>query len=314
MAKSKNKYSNVVIKDEELNPTTIGVYSNKTRNPITLILLIAAFISIAVFMPDIQSYVNKYLGKSTDDNVSSSTANNNNNNQNNNNNDNTDNKKDDKYDIATVGSVDGTNYQLNNIKLEGTTMSFTFVNKSKSSFDLSDYYLEFYSNDNTFLGRIKVSNEVVELNDSDDFSFTIYASAKKFSFDKKTIGDYPDVKLTYNENNEANYTCKNGNKRYTYQFIDDQLNRVLFVYNLENNVANYYDEYQNYENKSTTYALIPGVTSSFSSTLSNFSFTLNIDLTTADISKIDDNNIYKSKTTPKEVKFKAEANGFTCSQ
>ena len=312
MAKNKNKFSNVVIKDEELTPTTIGVYSNKTKNPITLMLLIAAFIAIVIFMPDIQNYVNKYMGKTTNNNSSSNSGSNNSHISDND--DNNDTKKTDKYDIATIGNVETSDYDLKNIKLDGTTMSFTFVNKTKGAFDLSDYYLELYSSDNTFVGRVKVSNDTIELNDSEDYSYTILSNAKLFSFDKKTLSDYPEVTLNYNENNEANYICKNGSRRYTYQFIDNQLTRVLFVYNLENTVANYYEEYASYENKSNTLGLIPGVTASFSSTLSNFNFNLNVDLTTADISKLDDDNIYKSKTTPKEVKFKAEAQGFSCSQ
>ncbi|MBR5662955.1 MAG: hypothetical protein IKX00_04885 [Bacilli bacterium] len=312
MAKNKNKYNNVVIKDEELTPTTIGVYSNKTKNPITLILLIAAFISIAVFMPDIQSYVNKYLGKSTTNNGGNS-ANINNNQNNNNNSDDDVAKKDNKYEISSTSNVETTDYDLKNIKYEGSIMSFTFVNKTQGDYDLSDYYLEFYSSDNTFLGRIKISNDVIGLNDSEDYSFTIFANAAKFSFDKKTVADYPDVKLVYTDN-VANYTCKNGNKRYTYQFVENQLTKIIFVYNLENTASNYYEEYNDYQNKYQNYGLITGVNVSFSSTLTNFNYNLNVDLSVADISKIKDDNLYKSKTTPSEVKFKAEAQGLTCSQ
>ena len=310
---AKKDIKNVVIKDEELIPTTIGIYSNKTKNPIGLIFLIAIFISIAVFLPDIQNYLNKAMGKTDSD--STSYNNNNGNNKNDDNKNTDDNKVDNKkYDLSSTGNIDTSEYSLNDIKLNGNSLSFKFVNKTKASFDLSNYYLEFYTSDNTFVGRVKVSNDTIELNDSDDFVFTIPANSSLFSFDKKTINDYPKVTLAYDENQEAKLICKNNDKRYTYQFVDDQLVRILHTYITNNTVANYYDIYTDYQNKYTNYSLIDGVTAGFSETVSDFTFSLNVDLSKADISKIADDNMFKIKTSPSEVKFIAEAQGLTCSQ
>ena len=53
----------VVIKDEELTPTTIGIYSNKGKSPIGLILILLIFLALLVFLPNIETYYNKLTGK-----------------------------------------------------------------------------------------------------------------------------------------------------------------------------------------------------------------------------------------------------------
>lgn len=311
---AKKKINNVVIKDEELTPTTLGVYSNKTKNPIGLLILIAMFIAIAFYLPNIQSYYNKLMGKSTSDN----------NNQTNNTNvdddnddddvidDNTDTDETAEIDIATTDSVVRTSYSLNNISLDGTTFKFVFENKG-SSFNLSDYYLEFYTSEGTLVNRVKVSNETVSANDKKNFSFTVPANVARFTFMKKTLDDYPTVELNYNENREGYLTCKSGSKTYTYLFLDDSLKKVTYLFNLSRaDDPNYNNVYQEYQSLSTNYNLVDGVTSQITSNEVGFNFVVNIDLSTADLSKINDDNIYKAKTTPKEVKFVEESKGYIC--
>lgn len=311
---AKKKVNNVVIKDEELTPTTLGVYSNKTKNPIGLLILIAMFIAIAFYLPNIQSYYNKLMGKSTSDN----------NNQTNNTNvdddnddddvidDNTDTDETAEIDISTTDSVVRTSYSLNNISLDGTTFKFVFENKG-SSFNLSDYYLEFYTSEGMLVNRVKVSNETVSANDKKNFSFTVSANVARFTFMKKTLDDYPTVELNYNESREGYLTCKSGSKTYTYLFIDDSLKKVTYLFNLSRaDEPNYNNVYQEYQSLSTNYNLIEGVTSQITSNEVGFNFVVNIDLSTADLSKINDDNIYKAKTTPKEVKFVEESKGYIC--
>ena len=308
---AKKEYNNVVIKDEELTPTTIGIYSNKTKNPIGLIILAAIFITVAFYLPDIQNYVNKALGK-TDDDISY--------NGNNNNNKKDDNDNDDKknqiikYNISSTTEVSTNDYSLSDIKFDGSNFTFTFKNKTNGAFDLSNYYIEVYSNVSTFIGRVKVSNDVIELNDSESYVLTIPSSATEFTFIKKTVDEFPKVTLNYDENKMATLICKNNTKRYAYTFADEQLIKIAFVYNLDNSNATYYEQYNEYKSKADSYGLQAGVTSSFSDTVSTFNYNLNVDLSVADISKIDDNNLFKIKTSPKEVKFIAEAQGLSCNQ
>ena len=56
---AKKKANNIVISDEELTPTTLGTYSNKGRSPIIVFFILAIFLLIAFYMPDIQKSINK---------------------------------------------------------------------------------------------------------------------------------------------------------------------------------------------------------------------------------------------------------------
>ena len=305
---AKKKFNNVVIKDEELTPTTIGVYSNKTKNPITLILLIIAFIAIAVYLPDIQSYVNKMLGNGDSDITESNNGNNGGNNV-----DPDDVEEIKEYPISTT-SVDTKEYSLSNITLNDNTLSFTFTNKKDTAFDLKEYYLELSSSSGTFLGRVKVSNDSVGAGGTKDISLSIYPDASKFSFVQRTSDDYPAVTLNYNEEHEATMSCRKDNHVYTYLFVDDSLSRLTYIFNPTNNGndSDYQLLLQEYYSKPNSLNLIEGVTSSFSSTINSFYFTMNVDVSKANISEINDDNLFKAKTEPKEVKFIEEARGFTC--
>ena len=310
---AKKKINNVVIKDEELTPTTIGVYSNKTKNPITLLLLLAVFVSIAFFMPDIQSYVSKVLGKGDTNEV------------NNNNGGQTDPDVDpddgndvqeegQEYDIS-VGTVETKNYTLSNISFSGNTFKVVFTSKLSSGFDLSDYYLEFYSSEGTFVKRVKVSDDMISSTSSREFEFNNIPNASKFAFVKKTVDDYPQVSLNYNENLEANLVCRLDTTLYNYLFIDNQLSRITetFSYSKTNN-SDFYEVGQEYQYLANTYNAVDGVTSTFTETLNDFYFTMNVDLSKTDISKINDKNVFANKTEPRVVKFIVEARGYTCQQ
>ena len=129
------------------------------------------------------------------------------------------------------------------------------------------------------------------------------------------MSDYPNVTLNYNDEMQAYLVCKSGNKIYSYLFLDDNLSKITHTYTLSyTGDDSYYSLYQEYQSKANQYNLIEGVTSSVSDNGNSFSYIFNVDLLTADISTISDDNIYKAKTTPKEVKFIEEAKGYTCSQ
>lgn len=316
MAKKKN-INNVVIKDEELVPTTLGVYSNKTKNPISLILLIIVFISVAIFMPNIQNYINKMLGKS-DNNISDNKNNNANNNGGNVDPDvdpdsSNENKK---YKISSDAKIDNEKYTINNIVLNGTNLTLTITNKTASSFDLSQYYIELYSAEGTFIGRVKVSSNSLDANISKNYSFTVPSNSTTFSFVKKTVSDYPSVNLKYNENMEAVLSCSDGKKTYNYLFVDDQLSHIGHTYSLTSEDPNFNTLSREYQSKAESLNLISGVSSNFSETISSFFFSMNVDLKVEnlELSKINDDNLFEIKTEPKVVKFVEEAKGFTCSQ
>ena len=50
---AKKKVEPIIIKDEELMPTTLGEYSNKTKSPVVLFLIIILFATIAIIFPSV---------------------------------------------------------------------------------------------------------------------------------------------------------------------------------------------------------------------------------------------------------------------
>ena len=306
------KVNNVVIGNEELTPTTIGIYNNKTKNPIGIILLVIVFISIVFFLPDIQSYVNKFLGKEESNNTNYT----NKENENNNNNKTVEPDENDnsQYDILQQSSVDTDEYKLSEIALNNGIFTFTFFNKSNTGFDLSSYYLEFFSNEGTFINRIKIGEDIITSNNSKTYAYNVSSNVSKFTFVKKTPNDYPSVKLNYNENMEATLTCRKATTSYNYLFVDDKLSKVTYIYELASSDSNYISKLQEYENNSFNSNLIDGISAVLIKNENGLTYTMNVDLQKADLSKLQNDNLFAFKKEPKEVKFIEEAKGFICSQ
>lgn len=308
---ARKKVVNVTIKDEELTPTTLGVYSNKTKNPLGLIILLAAFIAIAIYLPNIQTYFNKLTG-----NVEEEKTNNSGNNGDNGGGEVViDDDKDKKFSMTTNDNIDTEIYTLSNITLNGTTFSFDITNKKTEGLNLSTYFLEFYSEEGTLISRVKVSSETIAPSVTRKYSYTVSPSASLFTFVSKTEDDYPQVNLNYNENGEATLVCTLGIDTYKYIFVDDSLSKITYLYTGTNNGdASYYQSYQDYQSKALTYSQIAGVTANVTDLGNAFSFSYTADLVNTNISNLSDENLYEAKTSPKVVKFNEEAKGFSCKQ
>lgn len=311
---AKKSVNNVVIRDEELTPTTLGVYSNKTKNPIGLLLLITVFILIAIFMPDIQSFVNKKLGKEEVESSGYSAGDDKGNNTGNDIDPNV--VGNEKYEISSTTKIENENYELNNIALNGNNLSFTILNKQNTNLNLSSYFIELYNADGTFISRVKVSNDSIVSNNSNNYSYEVPSSVTTMAFVKKNISDYPTVTLNYDDNMEATLVCTSNKKIYNYLFVADQLKRIVHTYNLATaDDANYAAIAQDYQNKSYNNNLVDGVSSSFTDTINDFYYTMNVDLEKGvDLTKLNDNNLFKFKTSPREVKFIVESQGYSCEQ
>ena len=308
---AKKVVNTVVIKDEELTPTTLGVYSNKAKSPVGLFILIIIFLVLAIFMPNISSYIDKYTGKDVDEGpvvVDNGD----------------DNKEDDdedepevveveKYTIDPSTIVETDLYTISNINLNGNKLELSIINKSSENLNLDTYYFEQYSDTLTLLERVKVGEDVIAPGNSVNKTFTINSTPTKFTFVSKTEEDYPVVKLKYNDNQEATITCTKGIETYNYIFVNDALAKVDYKYSATNVTdANYSVELFNKTNKANSLNTLTGITSTVTSTDTGYVFNIIAVLSEADISQLQDKNFFKNKTTANEVVFKTEARGFKC--
>ena len=308
MAKKKQ---NIVIKDEELTPTTIGVYKNETKNPIALFFIIAMFLALLIFLPNVESLYNKYIAKKPDDDVI--VPNNNDNNQNNNNNQTGDDEII-KYELSSnpVITKDGL-YTVSNIEFKANMLSFSITNNSESTLNLDNYYFELYNDDDTFVERAKVTNKSLEPSASDNYVLTIKSKPTKVVFIERLEENFPKVKVETNDNGEGTLTCSKGLEKYTYSFVNDKLSTIKYEYSA-NNVSDtaYEVDKANKQRMAQTYNIKEGVTTSFQSDASGYVLTVLIDLSEADISLMDLDSVYKFKTSPSVIKFKQDAKAFSC--
>lgn len=317
---AKKNISNVVISDEELTPTTLGVYSNKTKSPIFIFLIIIVFLAIAFFLPNIQGYLDKLTGKATSSNINNNEPNNPDTPDNPNNPDTPDKPTtpdtpaDDKYAFASDVTVENNYFTITNISVSNNVLQLDI--NAKREVDLDVYYLEVFDDSDTLLGRIKLSEEELNSNQSKSYTYKFLSGGTKFRLVTRTENDYPDVSLSYDENNIASLTCSNDSgEKFIYEFTADQLIKVIYSYQLSRNVENYYDEMRKYIDMDNKYKLIDAATSSMISSENGFDYTLNLDLNNAsedDLSKITIRGFYKLKSSAGQVKFKIESSGYTC--
>lgn len=310
----KKKIPQVVIKDEELVPTTLGIYSNKVKNPIGIFIVLIAFLLIAFFLPNIQSYVNKLLGK--DDNTKTTVKPTNpdtpDNPDNPDNPDTPGDDTDDKYAISSDTTITNETYTINNIGFDGSTITYTITNNTSSILDTSDYYLEFYNEETTFLGRAKVGDYGVQAGSSVNSSGIVPYGSSQFLIKKIEISSYPNVELNYSESGYATLSCTKGIEKYNYIFREDKLIKVSVEAQENPTSATYYENMNNYQSKASMYNAYNGIQATVITSDNGYSYTFSIDLQNANIDDVEDDNIYKVKTSPKEIKFIQEAKGFTC--
>lgn len=302
---AKKVVNQVVIKDEELTPTTLGVYSNKGKSPIGLILIILIFLALLIFLPNIETYYNKLTGKdneptfATDEEITDDDDNNE-----------TEVKK---YPISSDTVIEESNYTVSNIGFTSNILTLSIANNSTEALDLDDYYLELYNDKDVFVERVKVSEKVLASSSSDNFTYTIKTQPTQIVFIKRTKDDYPKVELRTNEMKQGVLSCIKANEQLIYTFSSDSLSKIKYEYTASNiNDQNYSVELYNKQKSAQTYNTYSGVSAEVTNTGDGYKFIVDIVTSSQDIDNLDIDGMYKSGTLPSEIKFKEEAKGFTC--
>ncbi len=302
---AKKVVNQVVIKDEELTPTTLGVYSNKGKSPIGLILIILIFLALLIFLPNIETYYNKITGKDNeptfttdeeitddDDNIETEVK---------------------KYPISSDTVIEESNYTVSNIGFTSNILTLSIANNGTEALDLDDYYLELYNDKDVFIERVKVSEKVLATSSSDNFTYTIKTQPTQIVFIKRTKDDYPKVELRTNEMKQGVLSCTKANEQLIYTFSSDSLSKIKYEYTASNiNDQNYSVELYNKQKSAQTYNTYSGVSAEVTNTGDGYKFIVDIVTSSQDIEKLDIDGVYKNGTLPSEIKFKEEAKGFTC--
>ena len=308
----KRKKIEVKLSDQELVPSTIGYLEENKKGFIGLILIFIVFIGVAVFMPQINDYVNKYLGKTDSDTIIPE-KDSDKNNQN-------PVEKTVMYDMNETLEFEYNKLKFSKFKISSGYLSFNIENTTEDliDFGINRYYIETYSSDSTLLERhifnsnklnpTSMTTQNVKLIDGEE------SKISKIEISSKSEKDYPEVVLQINSNNENILTCNDGinSIEYTYD-KDNKLLKIKDIVNYKNDKsATYSNNLTVYQSRVSEYNNKEGVSSSLVEISTGFMVTTEIDAKKADLSGLNNENYYDSKTLPKVVRFEMESRGFSC--
>lgn len=309
MAK-KFKAKNVKINKEEFSVTKVGELDNNQKSPIFVLVFLGIMLSVIFFLPDMEEIKKQFIEKKDYifNNIVKEVKE----------------KKDDETPVKenkllsfssdlTVSIAEGVS--IDTFKLEKNTLSFKVTNASSNrySFATENYFLELYTENDTLLERIILSDLVVLKQTSEVFALDITSTAfKKLQFVKKEVSDYPNVILEKNENDEEFLVCKNKEEVLTYKFLKGKLVSVSSEVNYKSDAKDYANLLETWKKEAETLNAREGIQSIFVNTGVNFIVNTEIDLNTAKMDAKDRAVFYKKDELPKVIKFEMEARGFTC--
>lgn len=309
MAK-KNKKEKIVLEDVELKPQVIG-YTYKKKSNLGRVILIFIIFALAVYyINDISVFINNLVGKETNKNIQNLT-------QNNKKEDNED-QEENKEIVYNIYSNDlvivDNNMSFNNFNLNNNILSFSIVNSTDKTLDLSNkkFFMETYSENKTLLERFKV--DIKTIKSGSQISYTL-DTTKDFYYIvlvEKTIEDYPNITITNDDNGLASITCIKGIETIKYSFKNSELNSIEQTI-LDNEIDDdYYVRYSAYQKKTASYNNLSGINATFNGSVNGYTAVFNVDLQKVNMSTIEEKYYFSYKEMPKVVKFEMETYGFEC--
>lgn len=315
--KKQEKFSskNVKVNSEELSITKIGEITTTEQSSIFVLILFGCVLVFIFFLPTIVNWI-----KGSDDKPDYSILENNKNLN-----------ETEKPDTPSQGTVEEyynfsdtlsisleTGITISNFVINANGISFTVTNTNETRFyfNKDNYFLELYTEDNTLLERIILSDVVVASKNNMVLEFAISDtsrnSMKKLLFVKKDRVMYPDILLEKNENQEEFLTCIKGGETITYTFKDLKLNRITEAINYDVTNPNYSVLLEQWKTDSEKLNSVEGITSIFVNTGNGFLVNTVIDLKNVKNSNVESVHYYPNETLAKVVKFEMEARGFQC--
>ena len=307
------KIKNMKLEQNDLTPTTIGVFENRKRSSVGAIILIIIFVAFVWFLPQISEYINAYLNPTT---VTPATPKNP-----------TTPKNPEEVEkpelVPYSDSIKLTNSDLTVdqivISSEDLTIKYAITNNgTNTDIESLNYYLELYNKEQTFIERIKLATlltmptgafrNVVKTIKEESANSIGYLMLVK-----KNYVEYPEVSLQNAIDGTGTMVCTRGEtEKVTYKFNDNKLVEVVSEVSQVNTIDNYDSLYQEQANLSNTYNNKEGITSTIFSYDTGYHVTTTVNLNDADRTIIYNADTFKLNTEPKVVHFEMSAQGFSC--
>lgn len=307
----------VVIVDEELTPTVLATKKNKRGSMIWLIIIFAAFIGAAIYLPDITLYISDKFGLDIEIPGEVVPPSNNDDNKD----ETLDNPELQKYSLTADLSFTVDNLTLSNFSVANNTISFTITNSSTETIDLNDYnyYLNLYNTDaaglDTLLERIKVSDNIIGAGVSVNLNYQIVTSGNvtEVAFLEISEDEYPPFTAAADEYGNATLVCVKNYETVTYSLNRNQLVSIMDNFVVPINEPNFNVLYSTYQTLSATYSTISGISSTVTTDEANLYFITSINLRTVIDGTFNNDIYYPLNTDAKVMKFELETQGYTCS-
>ncbi len=283
----------------------------KAGNPFFILIIFIVLFAFLYFVPDIykkyNSTVTNFFGKGESANAN-------------------DTLKDDEgknpasayYQIGSNGTLNFNELLLDSISLSEDNKILTLTINVEGTFDLDEanYYLEFYQNRKTFIGRRVLTGKVTK-------SKTFSIDVSNLNIDTTTyfivshISDrvIPSLDAPSDESGLSSMSCTKENENYEYIFYHKKLTKVKYKYTFFNNIGldAYANELFKYKSLSRDYDELNGVKSSVIEDTVSFIFLTEFDYgEVASFSRINDKYIFQKDVLNNLVDFKMEARGFDC--
>ena len=308
----------VVIVDEELTPTVLATKKVKRGSMIWLLLIFAALIAAAIYLPEITAYVSQKLGLDIEIPNEIVTPGNDDTDDDNSNDDEAPELQ--KYALTADLSFTVDNLTLSNFEVTEQQITFNIANNGTEAIDLSEmhYYLNMYSTDaegaDTLLERIKVADNIINAGGNISVTYNIKATGiTEVAFLEISEEEYPAYVADADEAGNATLVCQKDYETVTYSLNNNQVFSIIDNYVVPTNDPNYNVFYGTYQTLAATYSTISGVSSNVSTDEANMYFVTSINLRTVVDGTINNDIYYPLNTDAKVMKFELEAQGYTCS-
>lgn len=320
MSKKRKSYKNIKLEQQELEATTIGVFENRKKSSIGIVVIMTIFILAVFFLPEISNLADKYLNPVTpitpNPNPSPSTPTTPDPNE----------PDDDDYGntFYNLGSelvITRDDITINGITLDSTnnTLNFKVINNTNSSLVIGNlnYYLELYNSEQTLIGRLKITGLESVANNypityKKSISESIANSLISVTLIKRDVNEYPAVTLNTNEEGNGSLICTNENETVTYKFHENALKEVSNELRRLSIEDTYYVDYNDNKIASNNYNTKTGITSSFIEYTEGYTITTTVNLNESNRLYIYSADTFNLNTEPQVVKFELEAQGFKC--
>ncbi len=279
---------------------------NQAGNPIFVLILFVVLIGFVFYVPDIYKKYNKEINnffgikdeeekeKEKYEGITPQSA---------------------YYQLNSKSTFDYNEITISDVTLENKTLSMTVRTAETFDLDKSGYYIEFYQNQKTFVGRRALHGIItksltleIDLSNLNVDGTTYYVISH---IDDDAIGGFSTDK---DESSLQVLNCQKNNETYTYDFYMKKLTKATYKYSYTDyNLETYGSKLLELQKLEKDYKDMGGISTSISENANTILFLAEFDYSVKnEFEKVRDRKIFAKNTLKHVIKFKMDAEGFDC--